>query len=153
MFMEYSSFALLHSYRQGREKFLGATPIYGLLGMALRKIRCGASKCRCGIKEINVVEVIRLIEVKEIDSRRDNACIHYCLKFLKFSCVALRILGVALTVVEKGVVLIVGETAASHLNPLNAPSYRKPKTVPYSGHLSFNSLERTMEMIQKSGRT
>ena len=32
--------------------------------MAPRKIRCGASKCRCGDKEINVVEVIRLIEVK-----------------------------------------------------------------------------------------
>ena len=34
--------------------------------MALRKIRCVASKCRCGGKEINVVEVIKLIEVKEI---------------------------------------------------------------------------------------
>ena len=32
--------------------------------------------------------------------------------------VALRILGVALTVGEKGVALIVGETAASHLTPL-----------------------------------
>ena len=35
--------------------------------------------------------------------------------------VALRILGVALTVGEKGVALIVGETAASHLTPLHAP--------------------------------
>ena len=37
------------------KKFLSATPIW-----------CGASKCWCGDKEINVVEVIRLIEVKEI---------------------------------------------------------------------------------------
>ena len=39
-------------------KFLSATPIFWLLGVALR--------IRCGAKEIYVVEVIRLIEVKEI---------------------------------------------------------------------------------------
>ena len=33
---------------------------------------------------------------------------------------ALKILGVALKVAEKGVALIVGETAASHLTPLHA---------------------------------
>ena len=37
------------------------------------------------------------------------------------SCVALRILGVAPTVGEKGVALKVGETGASHLTPLHAP--------------------------------
>ena len=36
--------------------------------------------------------------------------------------VAVRILGVALTVGEKGVALMVGETAASHLIPLHAPA-------------------------------
>ena len=36
--------------------------------------------------------------------------------------VALRILGVAPTVGEKGVVLKVGETGASHLTPLHAPA-------------------------------
>ena len=34
--------------------------------------------------------------------------------------VALRILSVTLTVGEKGVALIIGETAASHLTPLHA---------------------------------
>ena len=32
-------------------------------------------------------------------------------------------LGVALTVGEKGVALIVGETAASHLTPLHTPDF------------------------------
>ena len=39
--------------------------------------------------------------------------------------VALWILGVALTVGEKGVVLIEGETAASHLTPLHAPGHER----------------------------
>ena len=38
------------------------------VGVALRKIRCRASKCRCGANEVNFVDVIRLIEVKEIDA-------------------------------------------------------------------------------------
>ena len=38
------------------------------------------------------------------------------------SCVALRILGVAPTVGEKGVALKVGETGASDLTPLHAPA-------------------------------
>ena len=50
--------ALIFPARGAREKFLSATPIFGLLGVALR--------IRCGAKEIYVVEVIRLIEVKEI---------------------------------------------------------------------------------------
>ena len=36
------------------------------LGVALRKIRHGARKFRCDASEIYVVEVIGLIEVKEI---------------------------------------------------------------------------------------
>ena len=36
------------------------------LGVALRKIRYGARKFRCDASEIYVVEVIGLIEVKEI---------------------------------------------------------------------------------------
>ena len=50
--------ALIFPARGAREKFLSATPIFWLLGVALR--------IRCGAKEIYVVEVIRLIEVKEI---------------------------------------------------------------------------------------
>ena len=70
---KYRMFHKIFNYELPREKFhcatpkfLSASPIFGLLGVALRKIRCGASKCRCGDKEIDVVVVIRLIEVKEI---------------------------------------------------------------------------------------
>ena len=52
--------ALRISARGARENFLSTTPIFGLLGLTLRKIRCDAIKCRSGAKEINVVEVIRL---------------------------------------------------------------------------------------------
>ena len=52
--------ALRIAAREAHEKFLSATPNFGLLGVALRKIRSGASKCRCSDKEINVVGVIRL---------------------------------------------------------------------------------------------
>ena len=42
------------------------------LGVGLRKIRHGARKFKCDASEIYVVEVIGLIEVKEIACRNDE---------------------------------------------------------------------------------
>ena len=52
-------FKIFYILKQGRAEHFQ-------IGVALRKIRCGASKCWCGDKEIIVV-VSRLIEVKGID--------------------------------------------------------------------------------------
>ena len=78
--------------------------------MALRKIRCGASKCRCGDKEIYVLEVIRLIyrSKRNCLPSVEIMLVYTIVSNSSNSGVALWILGVALTVGEKGVELLVG---------------------------------------------